>query len=1076
MKKILFLLMLGLCISWTLSAQSNPVEGTVVSSADGEPLIGVSVAIKGTTQGSVTNEDGVFKLNASPGDVLQITYLGFVAQEITVGYGRIYTIRLEEDTQLLDEVVVIGYGVQKKSVVSASISRVTSDDLNVFTPTRIEDALKGKVSGVTILQTSGQPGAGSDVRIRGIGTINSKSPLYIVDGMPVDGSISFLNPSDIESVEVLKDAASAAIYGARGANGVILVTTKNGQSGNATVNYDFTYGWQNPWKKKALLDAREYMILMNEMYINDGITPLYTAEQIRNAVNTDWQDEVFNYDAPVVNHQVSVSGGSEKNTYYLSFGYFNHEGIVGGNVGKSNVERYTLRMNATQNVYEAKDRDFLNKVVVGTNVNYTRGENSGVEANSEFGSILGSAITFSPNVPVYANEADVAGILERHPYAVKDNAGRLFSIPPSGFQEIANPIGMLYQPNKQINSEDVFMASFWAELNILPELKFRSSYSVDMSFWGNDGYSLPYFLATQGKDLSVENSSVTSEKNRRFAWQVENYFSYDKTFAGVHNVQVVLGQSAFKSSQSNLNASRTQPNPVGVGPDGLNIYDTSKLFLSNSPENLWDKARNGGGTGGVNYHTLASYFGRINYNFAERYILSASLRRDGSSRFGTNNKWATLPAFSVAWNILNEPFAEYSKPDWMDVAKLRFSWGKTGNESIGNLRYEAYDVRGTAHDYYYGTWDKSSGAWAGNGVSGVMIGALANPSIRWEESEQYDIGLDLRFLNSALTFTTDYYKKTTHGMLANQPIPGYVGQSSPIANIGTMENSGIEFEIGWRNRAGKVNYFVNANASYLKNKLVEYGTASGFQSLETQGNTGVGEYVRGSDGEVYPYFYGLVTDGLFQHMDEVNSYTYTFINDDGETVTQLIQPLALPGDVRFVDLNGDGQITDDDKTKIGKPMPDWTFGLTLGADWMGFDFNVFFQGTYGNDIFEYAQRSDVPSMNRPEWILDRWHGEGTSNHIPRLTSLNENQNWRSSDLYIKDGSYVRLKTAQIGYTLPASITKKAAIQRLRFFVAGENLLTFTKYEGFDVEIGERGVDRGIYPQSRTISVGASVTF
>jgi TonB-linked SusC/RagA family outer membrane protein len=722
-----------------------------------------------------------------------------------------------------------------------------------------------------------------------------------------------------------------------------------------------------------------------------------------------------------------------------------------------------LRLNYSQTVFEA-NRNFLNKVKVGTNLNYTRGKNSGVDTNSEFGSILGSALAFVPYLPVYAD--DPAAVLAAHPYAVTDKDGRVFTIPPSGFQEIANPVAMLYQPNSSINTEDVFVTSFWSEIDILPGLKFRSSYSADMSFWGNDSYNFPYFLAIQGKDLSPDNASISSNKNRRYAWQTENYFSFDKTFAEVHNIQLMAGQSAFKSSQSNLSGSRVQPN----------TYDPAKAFLNNTPEN-WEKARVNGGVGDATFHSLTSYFGRFNYNFAERYILSASVRRDGSSRFGPNNKWATLPAGSVAWNITNEPFLQSVSLPWLDVAKLRVSWGRNGNESIGDLRYENYDSTGSAYDFYYSTWSLANGTWGGNLVSGTTPGALANPSIRWEESEQTDLGLDLRFFKNALSFTADYYKKKTIGMLMTQPIPNYVGQGAPIANIGKMENSGIEFELGWKNRVGKFNYYFNANTSFVKTTLIEYGNASGIQTnMENQGNTGVGEYMRGSNGKVYPYFFGLKTNGLFQNWDEINNYTYASTDDKGETVIQLVQPNAKPGDVRFVDLNGDGSITDDDKTKIGKPTPDWVFGFTAGADWKGFDASFFFQGSYGNDIFEYAQRSDVPSMNRPEWILQRWHGEGTSTTIPRLTSMNENKNWNSSDLYIKDGSYIRLKTAQIGYTLPSSITKKASVQKLRLFVAAENLLTFTKYDGFDVEMGDHGVDRGIYPQSRTISVGAGITF
>lgn len=1056
MRNLLLTFMLLLTTAFAMYAQNVQVQGVVVSATDNEPLLGVNVVEKGTTNGTVTGLDGDFTLSVPAGSTLVISYVGFKAKEVVANASAPMNIVLQEDSELLDEVVVVGYGVQKKSVVTAAISRVSSEDLETVTPTRIEDVLKGKVSGVQIMANSGQPNAESKVRIRGIGTINDSKPLFIVDGMPVDGGISYLNPTDIESVEVLKDAASAAIYGTRGANGVILVTTKGGTTGKATVNYDFSIGWQNPWKKKAILNAQEYMYLQNEMAINDNGTPRYSAADIAGAQTTDWQDETFNYDAPVQSHQLSVSGGTEKATYFLSFGYLNHEGIVGGNVGKSNYERYSIRLNNTYTAYESKERNFLNKVKVGTNIGYTRGVSSSIEANSEWGSILGSAITFDPSVPLYASDADAAQILADHPFAVTDKNGRVYSIPPSGFQEIANPVGMLHQPNSSVLNEDKFVASFWGEIDILPGLTFRSSYGADLAFWGTDTYDFPYFLSVQGKDLTELNSGVSSEMNRGFTWQVENYFSYNKTFNEKHNIGVILGQSAQKATSRFLKGEAKQPE----------VYDPNKAYIDNTIGSV-DLQRAYGNVGDANFRSLASYFGRVNYNYDERYMIQASLRRDGSSRFGSNNKWAMFPAVSVGWNVLNEPYITDYKPSWFDVLKLRVSWGKNGNDRIGDLRYAAFNDKG--QNYFFGGGYKvSDDSFGGMESNGVSPAALANNNLKWEESEQIDLGFDTRFLNSALTFSFDYFKKKTNGMLMDVAIPKYVGQGAPVGNVGDMENWGLEFEASWKQSVKDFNYYVSANASYMKNKLVHLGNASGIKpNIENNGASGVGEYVRGSNGEVYPYFYGLKTDGLFQNQAEIDAYR----NADGG----LIQPAAKPGDVRFIDLNNDGQINDDDKTKIGKGMPDWTYGFSLGASYKGFDASVFFQGTIGNDVFEFAQRGDVPRMNRPEWILQRWHGEGTSNRIPRMTSANENQNWRSSDLYVKDGSYLRLKNAQIGYTLPSALTRMASIQRLRVFVAGENLLTFTGYDGFDPEISD-GIDKGIYPQSRTVSVGLNVTF
>ncbi len=1055
LKKSGFLFLFFLFSMMTFSQSSSfKVEGTVTEKSTGETLIGVSVSEKGTTNGTLTDIDGRYSLTVRDDATLVFSYIGYTTKEVQVKDGNVNVV-LDYSQQTLDEVVVVGYGVQKKSVVTAAISRVTSDDLNTTKPSRIEDALKGKVSGVQITQSSGQPGADSKVRIRGIGTVNNSEPLYIIDGMAVDGGINYLNPVDIESIEILKDAASAAIYGTRAANGVVLVTTKSGKEGKAVVNYNFSYGWQNPWKKKAVLNAEEYMVLMNESLINDNNLPRYSASQVAGAgKGTDWQNEIFNYDAPVQNHQLSLSGGNDKANYFLSVGYYSQEGIIGGNYDKSNYERWSIRSNSTYTAFEAKDRDYFSKVKVGVNIAYSRGKTKGIEVNSEYGSVLGSALAFTPVTPVYADAATAQDILTRYPYAVKDKNGNVFSLPPEGYQELANPVATLNQQRSEKNHEDKFVGTFWVEVDLLPELKFKSSYGFDLAFWGQDGYEFPYYLSSMKNN---NQSSVWSQMNRGSKWQVENYFSYSKTFADVHNLTAVLGQSAQKGRARNLK---------GWDYD-LFEFDPSKANINSGTADR-DDERVEGGTNGYNFEALASYFGRLDYNFDERYMLQFTVRRDGSSRFGSRNKWATFPAVSLGWNVWNEPYLESLRPEWFDVFKVRFSWGKNGNERIGNFRYTT--LMEGHRNYYFGTTTANK-----NGLLqyGAAPGGLGNPDIKWEESEQTDIGFDTRFLNGALNFSFDYFKKKTNGMLMDIPIPDYVGQGAPVGNVGDMENWGLEFEAGWKNKVGNVNYFVSANASYMKNKLINLGNANGEMIYENAGASGVGSYVKGKNGQVWPFFYGYKTDGIFQNDAEVAAH----VNKDGK----LLQPDARPGDVRFVDYNGDGSITDDDKTKIGKGMPDWTFGVTLGAEWNGFDVNLFFQGTTGNDIFDFSQRGDIPAMNRPSWMLNRWHGEGTSNHIPRMTTRNLNNNWRSSDIYVKNGNYLRLKTAQLGYTLPRAIVQKASIQNFRVYVSAENLFTFTGYDGFDPEVAAGsytniGVDKGIYPQSRTISVGANITF
>jgi len=1046
-------LMIG---TMSLSA-ANPVKGTVKDEKNKTALIGVTVKVSGTSIGTITDFNGNFTLEVpSSNSELIFSYVGYISQKVTVNGQTNLNILLTEDTKNLDEVIVVGYGVQKKSVITASISRVTAEDLSKTTPSRIEDALKGKISGVQITQSSGQPGSDSKVRIRGIGTINNSDPLYIVDGMAIDGGISYLNPADIESVEVLKDAASAAIYGTRGANGVILVSTKTGIKGKATISYNVTYGVQNPWKHESVLDATQYMTLMNEAQVNDKQAPTYSSAQVSAAgKGTDWQSKTFNDNAPIVSHQISASGGNDKLIYNLSFGYFNQEGIIGGNYGKSNFDRYSLRTNATYNLFETDTRSFLNKIRVGVNASYSREVSTGITTNSEFGSILGSAIAFAPYVPVYAT--DPAAVLAAHPYAVKDKNGNVFSTPPNGFQEIANPVGMLNAPLNSTLNQDKFIGNFWGELDIVKGLKLKSSYGADLAFWGNDGYTFPYFLAIQGKDVS--QSSVHSDMNRGFNWQVENTLTYTNTFANKHNLTILLGQSAKENTLRVLSGDAY----------ALLETDPSKANINSATADQTTQ-RVSGGTGGYTAQTLASYFGRISYNYDERYMVQATVRRDGSSRFGANNKWATFPAVSLGWNITNEQFM-VNRPDWFSNMKIRGSWGKNGNENIGNFTYTS--LMNGGQNYYFGSGSNSLMQYGSSPKN------IANPNVKWEESEQTDFGFDSRFFNNSLTFTFDYFDKKTNGMLMLQPIPDYVGLGAPEANAGDMENWGLEFEASYKFKIDEFSFNVGANASYLQNKLIKLGNASGENVYVNGGASGVGDYVKAQNGEVFPFFYGFKTNGILQTQAQADAYNKKYNQS------------AQPGDVIFVDIAGakdakgnsipDGKIDDADRTKIGKGMPDWTFGFNLNAEWKRFDLSLFFQGTEGNDIFDFSQRADVPTENKPSWMLDRWHGEGTSNSIPRMTILNPNLNWRSSDLYIKDGSYVRLKTIQLGYTLPPKVLQKIAIQKLRVFVSADNLLTFTKYNGFDPEVASDdyfniGLDKGNYPQARVFSVGANITF
>ncbi|UVQ28803.1 SusC/RagA family TonB-linked outer membrane protein [Bacteroides thetaiotaomicron] len=1051
MKKLLSVLFL---LSFTLAAvyaQNIQIKGTVVSGTDNEPLPGVNVVVKGNTStGTITDFNGTFTLSAPADAILSISYIGFKSQEIAVKGHKDIKIVLQEDSETLDEVVVVGYGVQKKSVVTASIAKVSADDLASTAPVRMDNALKGLASGVTVTSSSGQPGAAAQIRVRGVGTIRTENgaadPLYIVDGMPLEGGLDYLNPNDIASIEVLKDAASGAVYGARAANGVILVTTKTGKIGKTKVTYDFSYGWQSAWKKRDVLNASEYALMINEGAINAGIAPKFS-DPYSYGQGTNWQGEVFNNNAPMMNHQVSVSGASEKVNYLFSLGFYTQDGIVGGNFDRSNYERLTLRSNTQYTLFdESKERNWLNSLKVTSNLSYARIKSTNFDDNSTWGTPLGSALALSPILNVYdeTEEAikaqfDKYGTTAEYTPVYDPRNGKLFSI-PGEFGEMSNPIAKLSLPGDKHWSHK-FVANFSAELQLWDNLKFKTSYGADLSFWGYDGYRPLYYLRS---GESSTQSSAYSRKEDGTVWQLENVLMYDKSI-DKHSFSVLLGQSAKKSSGSYLYGSRN------------NITNYSRPYIDASTGLAANADRDAAGAPSVDA-TLASIFARASYNYDERYMLQVTVRRDGSSRFGPNNHYAVFPSFSLGWNLTNEKFMN-KRPNWLTTTKIRLSWGKNGNENIGNFKYTVLTSPG--NNAIFGSSE--------NVINGVKASGLANPDLKWEESEQLDFGLDFGFFNNALTFTADYYKKKTNGMLMEMNIPFYVGEAKPIGNVGKMENSGIELEAAYKFRVSDWNFRVSANASYLKNKLIEYGNESGWENLDSF--QGTGDISRAENGKPFPFFYGYKTAGIFQNTDEVKAYK----NDKGE----LLQPTAVPGDVRFVDVDGNGIIDANDRTDIGKGMPDWTFGFNLGVSWKNFDLNMMWQGTAGNDIYDATRRTDIATSNLPSWMLNRWTGEGTSNRIPRFVQ-GDNVNWQSSDLYVYDGSYLRLKNIQLGYTLPAALTQKVFISSLRFYVAAENLFTFTKYHGFDPEISSGGtslgIDYGVYPQARVWTIGASLSF
>ena len=935
-------MLLALMVSMASFAQN--ILGTVVDE-NGEPVIGATVVEKSNPQNAtITDYDGKFNLKVSAGATIAISYVGYITQEVAARNG--IQINLKPDDKLLDEVVVIGYGVQKKSVVTASIAKVSSDDLDGKTRLRAEDALKGMAAGVNVTSASGQPGAKSMVRIRGIGTINNSEPLYIIDGMPTDqNGMESVNPNDIESIEVLKDAASGAIYGARAANGVILVTTKKGKIGKATINYNFSYGWQSAWKKRDVTGATDYAILQNERAVGRGQAPIYAdpynlVDANGDAVTgfgTNWQDLLFNDNAPIMQHDVSVSGASEKVNYYLSLGYFTQDGIIGGNYGQSNYDRLTVRSNNQFNVLDdSKERNFLNKLDIGANLSYMRVHNTGVDSNSAWGSPLGSALYLAPVLPVTLRGQMAQDLIDRYSAfdLYTDEAGNPYTVPGfvGSYNEQNNPIAMM-QGNPTKNWSHKFMPKFSIDLQLFDELKYHFTYSAELSFWGYDAaVKQKYYLSGNN---NADHTSATSYKGNNSTWQIENTLTYDKTI-GKHTIGVVLGQSALKTKGDELGGSHW--NLVNVDKPSIDYTTGGDLELSTDADGKITGAKSLVGAWGAPFteHRLTSLFARLSYNYDERYMAQFTIRRDGSSRFGANNKYGTFPSFSVGWNVMNEKFMESTR-NWLTNLKLRASWGKNGNDNIGDFAYTTLTSLGGSSNYYFGR--------IASMTYGSKADRLANEDLKWEESEQTDLGLDLAFWNNKLTFSVDYFVKKTNGMIIDMPIPSYVGERRPLANVGDMKNSGVEFELGYKWNIADAHFAIKGNASYLKNELTNIGNDTGFLNYGISQFSGGG--TRAENGQPFPFFYGYKTNGILQNQAEANAYNSQYGTK------------SKPGDFRFVDINGDNKITDEDRTNIGNGIPTWSYGLNFDAEWKGFDLGVFFQGVSGMDVFDATYRQDT---------------------------------------------------------------------------------------------------------------------
>lgn len=1032
-----FLVILFLFVVGSALAQTKEITGTVVDDS-GIPLPGANVIIKGTTIGTQTDFDGNFAIEANTGDILVFSYIGYQPIETLVGDQQDLEITLKPDAASLDEVVVVGYGSQKKSVTTGAISSVKAEELEAVPNGRIEQTLQGRVSGVTIAQNSGQPGSSATVRVRGLTTFNTyggNSPLWVVDGVIVDANgIGYLNQQDIESIEVLKDAASLAIYGARAASGVILVTTKKGKKGKFNVNYTGTYGFSSPEKTVELLNATQYAAIMNEKSVAAGGDILYN-DISKFGVGSDWQKAIFNNSAARESHEFSLSGGNDVSTFYASFGLLDNEGIVTTDI--SQYKKKSVRLNST---HELSD-----KFKVGQTFGYSHQKYVGLgNTNSEFGGPLSSALNLDPITPIVVTdpvEAN-ASLYTSNP-VFRDANGNPYGISRLVAQEMTNPVAYINTRLGNSDYADDFVGNAFLEFTPIEKLIFRTSVGGNLAYWGGDNFTPEYYLSA---NVGTTQNTLGRSTNKGFGWNIENTVSYADMF-GKHDFTLLLGQGTYVNGINSGTYTIYQDIPVTNYRDASFNYDTPAAQRLGSAY-----------TG--NEHRVTSLFSRLNYNYDEKYLFTGIIRRDGSSNFGSNNKFGIFPSFSAGWNISNEDF--WNNNEYVNSLKLRAGYGITGSDAIAPNGYLSLISGG--RNYTFGrTGDQV--------LVGYSPDAPANPDLKWEETSQLNIGADARFFQN-ITMTLEYYKKKTSGILQNFEIPGYVGATgNPLGNVADMENSGVEFELGYNKSFGDFNFSANANASYLENEVTFLGQDKEFITTGVAGFHVMGDITRTQVGEAYNSFYGFKTAGIFQTLEEVRSYT--------DASGNVIQPDAVPGDFRWVDTNGDGTITDDDKQFLGSPLPKFNFGLTLNMNYKNFDFMVFTQGATGNKIFQGLRRLDVPNGNYSTRVLSRWTGQGTSNDYPRLTNNDSNGNFtKSSDFYLEDGDYMRLKIVQLGYSLPTDVISQLGATKLRVYVTGENLLTLTDYSGYDPEIGGDvlGIDRGYYPQARTILFGANLKF
>ena len=978
-----------------VSMAQHQVSGTVTEAETDEPLQGVNIVLAGTVIGTTTGADGNYSLTLPDAEgQLQFSYLGFETMEVSVDGREEIHVVLTPIELIGEELVVVGYGVQRRRDVTGSIGRVEGDRIGRIPTQSVDQALQGVSAGIQVTPGSGAPGASAIIRIRGVGTLNDASPLFVVDGMILD-NINFLNPNDIESVDILKDASAAAIYGARGANGVILITTNRSTIDRPTeIKINSYYGWQQVARTVPVTNAREYAILANEAAANENRTPPFD-DPGEFGQGTDWQDEIFRI-APMKNLSISASGGTSRSAYNLSANFTGQDGIIYNN----HLDRYSFRLN--------NDYYLTDNIQFGHNLAFV------YEDYQNAPGVVGTAYRADPTIPVFTEDGSYS--------------------PTDARASVGNPVADLEFNSNNENFRQRVAGNAYIHISFLDHFRYRSNIGIDVNRTHSRNYS-PIFFVSAIQQSEQRSINVNTNYDNKILW--ENTLQYQRTIDD-HRFDLLAGVTVeeFKSE--------------GLGGGRINVIgDDRSLWYLNAADD--SEGMSNFNTGGE--WAILSQLGRINYSFQNRYMLTASIRHDGSSRFGELNRYGWFPSFGLGWVLSDESF--FPTTNWIDLIKPRASWGILGNDRIGNYEYAAL-VSGNLNAVF---------GPDGRIHFGALPISLSNPEIRWEETTQINIGMETQFLSQRLSFDVDYYNRNTDGILVAIPIPGYVGVvGQPIVNAAEVRNSGLEFTLNWRETAGNLFYSIGGNLTTVNNEVLSLGR--GNEDI-FGGGVGVGGMLATKTviGKPIGSFFGYKTDGIFQNQDEIDAGPLR----GGEQ----------PGDLRYVDITGDGQITTDDRTHLGSPIPDFIFSFNMELGYRGFDFSVIFTGQAGNKIYNAKKQARFGTPNFERTALDRWTEDNPSTTHPRITD--GGHNYLVSDFFLEDGDFLKLQNLTLGYTISSNLTQQVGLSSLRVYASGTNLFTLTGYNGYTPEVASasviaNGIDSAFYPFARTINVGINATF